>query len=410
MQHYTTTFHWIKKHQESMTQQLIEWVNINSWSENPTGLAKMHATIETAFGPLGGEMSSIPLPPLIKIDSKGQIIEHPHGRAFRMTKHRNAPIQVLLGGHMDTVYPQTSPFQQAQLLDKNTLQGPGAADMKGGLIVLLTALKALEKSPFAGKIGWEVLINPDEELGSDGSESLFRQSARHNDLGLLFEPSFPDGAMVTARKGSANFTVVAKGRAAHAGRDFHSGRSAISAIVRFITEAEKLNDHERGITVNVGQVEGGGPVNIVPDLAICRLNLRMVHEEDLEKLRKRLYEIIATGHEHDGISLTLHEQTSRPPKSFNNKNEALFQMIQSCANSLDFSIEGRPSGGVCDGNLLSAEGLPTIDTLGVVGGNIHTTDEYVLLNSLTERTILVTLLLMRLANGELKIDSLKEEK
>lgn len=377
-----------------MVDLLQSWANINSGSDNLAGLANMLTSIKAAFSPLQGTIHTLSIPPRTKIDSHGNVLDIPNGQAFHMTKHMKAPIKVLLAGHMDTVFGLESPFQHCERLDQNTLRGPGVADMKGGLIVMLKALETLEKSPFAGKIGWEVLITPDEETGSSGSAPFYVEAAKRNNIGLVFEPALPDGALVSSRKGSANFAVVAKGRAAHVGRDFHVGRNAISSLVRFIVETETLNDSEKGITLNIGHIEGGGPVNIVPDLAICRFNVRINDPKDLLMVRKKLNDAVAIGNSHDGIQLTLHEITSREPKIFDKKHKSLFDALNRCATDLGTPLQYRPSGGVCDGNILSAAGLPTIDTLGVVGGNIHTVNEYMLINSLTERAKLVAYFLM----------------
>lgn len=408
MGRYLQHLDWIGSQQQQMVTLLELWASINSGTDNLDGLSRMLAALEKEFLHLGGVMQAIPLPSRIKIDAKGQAVEESNGNAFLITKHPEAPLHVLLGGHMDTVYPVNSAFQDVTHLDMNTMRGPGVADMKGGIVVLLKALEALERSPFAGKVGWEVLITPDEEVGSQGSEALWVDCAQRHQLALLFEPAFSDGALVSARKGSANFTVVAKGKAAHAGRDFHSGRNAISAIVRFIVEAEKLISKEKGITVNIGHIEGGGPVNIVPDLAICRFNVRIMQAEDLDVVRERLYHIIAKGHEYEGLSLVLYENASRLPKPFDTPHQKLFQAMQTCAADLDLTLQERPSGGVCDGNILASQGVPTLDTMGVVGGNIHTPDEYVLLNSLTERASLAAYFLMKVGNEEIDLNGIKE--
>ncbi len=409
MNAYSPYLQWVDEQHESMANLLEKWANINSGTDNLTGLQQMLDALQRAFSPLEGKAETLILRPHIKISSKGHAIEIEHGRAFRMIKRPNAPLQVLLGGHMDTVYPSHSHFQSAKRLDNETLSGPGVADMKGGLVVMLTALQALERSPFASAVGWEVFISPDEEAGSPGSEPFLHQSARRNALGLLFEPAFPDGSLVSSRKGSANFTVVARGRAAHAGRDFHAGRNAIAALARFLVEAETLNDKDKGVTFNAGHIEGGGPVNIVPDLAICRFNIRMVHPGDLKLLREELNRIISKCHTEEGLTLTLYEQTVRPPKPFNNKDQALFYALYTCAEELGFPLLNKPSGGVSDGNILSAEGLPTIDTMGVVGGNIHTHEEYMSLASLTQRAKLTAYFLMKLGNQELDLVDSKGE-
>src|SRR3989304_2280040 len=143
--------------------------------------------------------------PLRWLSGKG--IRKPLGNALSIRKRSTAPLRIFLGAHMDTVYPADHPFQKAVRVDQNTLRGPGVADSKGGLVVMLKALEALERSPYAQSVGWEVLINPDEELGSPGSAPLLAQAAKNTHLGLVFEPPLPDGALVGARKRPATLTA-----------------------------------------------------------------------------------------------------------------------------------------------------------------------------------------------------------
>ena len=151
-------------------------------------------------------------------------------------------------------------------------RGPGVIDAKGGLVVLLTAIDAVERSDLAGNLGWELFLNTDEEIGSPGSAAFFAEAAKRNHLALLFEPAMPDGALVSERKGSGNFSLVVRGRAAHAGRDFSAGRNAIVAAADFAVAVHRLNGTIPEVTLNVARIDGGGPANVVPDLAVCRLN------------------------------------------------------------------------------------------------------------------------------------------
>ena len=328
---FTPILNWIDAQQGSLTFLLKEWASINSGSDNLPGLARMLAALESRFSQLGASMELIDLAPRISLAENGDSISLPHGQALRLTKRPEAPIKVFLGGHMDTVYAPTHAFQSVEQLDSNTLRGPGVADMKGGLIVLLTALQAFEKHPSAKHLGWEVLINPDEEIGSIGSEPLFISAAKRNHLGLIFEPSFADGALVSSRKGSGNFTVVARGRPAHAGRDFHHGRNAIAPLAAFIVAANALSNLDKGITVNVGQVVGGGPVNVVPELAICRLNVRATAQEDFEETQQKL-RTIASEIKIEGVTLSFHQHQARNPKPFDAGCRRLFDQLNACAN------------------------------------------------------------------------------
>jgi glutamate carboxypeptidase len=401
LSHHAEILKGIKERQNDSVSLLIEWANINSYSHNILGLSKMALALNEAFKSLDGEREQISLSPVQTINSKGENTSTSLGDCLVFRKHMQSPIQVFFGGHMDTVYPPSNPFQKVIKIDSETLKGPGVADMKGGLVILLKSLEAFEKSPYAGKLGWTVLINSDEEIGSPGSDRLFKQYAKYCDVGLIFEPSFPDGSFVNSRKGSANFTVVARGRSAHAGRDFYNGRNAIQALARFVTIVEQFTDKEKGITLNVGAIEGGGPVNIVPDLAICRLNLRTIHNDDFVNVKEKLNHRIHEANASEGIKLTLHQETMTPPKPFDDRIQRLFSAMAECSNRLGVAMQSQPSGGTCDGCRLYAYGVPNIDTMGAIGGHIHTPSEYIYLPSLYQRTQLTTLFLMMLANQEI---------
>jgi glutamate carboxypeptidase len=288
------------------------------------------------------------------------------------------------------------------------MNGPGVADLKGGLVVMLTALQALERSPFAPGIGWEVLINPDEEVGSPGSAGLLEACARRNHVGLLYEPALANGTLAGARKGSGNFTAVVRGRAAHAGREFHQGRNAIVALAEYTRGLDALNGRREGVTLNPGKVEGGGAVNVVPDLAILRFNVRISSTEDGQWVEAQMDALEQALGRRDGIRVQRYGAFARPPKPISLPNERLFAAVAECGRMLDIPIAWQPTGGCCDGNNLAAAGLPNVDTLGVRGGGIHSEREYVILDSLTERAKLSALLLMRLAGGEVPVEHLTD--
>ncbi|MCE5316305.1 MAG: hydrolase [Parachlamydia sp.] len=388
---------WIASQQPAMENLLEQWVNINSFTGNLQGLSQMASALQAACEPLQAQMELVSLPDRAIVDQTGRLAAQPLGKALHLVKRPSASYRLFLGGHMDTVYPPDSLFQKAERKGSR-LYGPGSADMKGGLVILLTLLQALEQSPLAKKIGWEVVINPDEEIGSVGSRSLLTQCAARNHLGLIFEPSFADGSIASSRKGSASFTIVVHGRAAHSGRDFASGRNAITALSRIILKAEMLTDLTRGTSVNVGIIQGGQAVNIIPDLATCRLNVRFVEDEALAIVQTQLQQIIRE-QEQEGLSFLLHEDSANPPKPFDEKQKALFQILKMCGEKLNQSIQWQPSGGACDGNNLQAHGLRTIDALGVIGGGLHTPDEYADLSSLSERAQLVALFIEQLVQA-----------
>lgn len=345
----------------------------------------MRTLLKEAFSPLGGVFDEIPLRPFQRITFEGAIEECPLGECLRIRKRENANTQIFLGGHMDTVFSEKSPFQKARWKDKHTLIGPGAADMKGGLLVMLQTLAAFERHPLAKNIGWEVFINTDEEIGSPGSRSYFESAASRFKWGLIFEPAFPDGAIAGTRKGSLTLYASSKGKSAHAGRDFEKGLNAITPLCRFALKAEALTDLKKGLTVNVGRLQGGGSLNVVPDFALAGINIRL--ENGMEDVKKALHKIAKD----EGI--TLHEHSSRPPRPLN----PLFKKLETAAKELNDPLVLRETGGTCDGNLLAAYGLDTIDALGPIGGELHTENEYLKVDSIPKRVERATNLLIALA-------------
>lgn len=352
------------------------------------------------FSILQAKEEVLTLPNRKTIGQDGVLRQCPSAKALRLSKRMDAKIKVFFAGHMDTVYPKDSPFQKAES-EKGLLKGPGVADMKGGLAILLYGLNDFEKTADAKNIGWEILINPDEEIGSPASSSLFTESAKRHHLGIIFEPAFSDGAFVCERKGSANYAIIARGVESHSGRDFHQGKSAVFALCQLISAIEKLNKPDPTTTFNVGYVHGGGPVNIVPSFALCKINVRAAAKESMEKAKDALKHIVAKCEKREGIRLEMHEETARPPKELDPKTRLLFDSFRECSLELSIPFHTRGSGGVCDGNLLAAAGLPTLDTAGAVGGHIHTLNEYILVDSLKERASLLTLFLKKLSRGEL---------
>lgn len=398
---YQPYLKWIDSQHETMVQLLLDWAEINSGSHHLAGLDRMRQALMDGFGILGGEMEEISLDSLEAVDSKGEICQVPLGKALRIIKRSQARYRVFLGGHMDTVFGADHPFQKTAWRDAHTLNGPGVADLKGGLVVMLKTLEALEQSPWAESISWEVLINPDEEIGSPGSAPLLEEAARRNHFGLIYEPAFADGTLAGNRKGSGSFTAIVRGRAAHAGREPHLGRNAIVALAGFIQAINALNGRQPGVTVNPGKIKGGGPVNIVPDLAICRFNVRVATAQEQDWVQQQLQRICECIQHREGISIHLHGGFGRSPKILSSENLKLLQHLATCGNELGLPVRWQDSGGVCDGNNLAAAGLANIDSLGVRGGDLHSSDEFVLIDSLTERARLSALLLMKLGSGEL---------
>jgi glutamate carboxypeptidase len=389
---------WLRSRQQPMVDLVLELCNLNSGTLNVPGLARVRDVLCREFSALGGELQCVEVPPLEKINDAGIAEQAALGQAIVITKRPELRPRLLLCIHMDTVYDLDHPFQQCRFLDPSRLNGPGVADAKGGLVVMLNALLAFEQSPLARNVGWQVIINPDEELGSPGSGELLHTAAKAADWGLLFEPTLPDGTLVSWRKGSGNFTFVVRGKAVHAGRDFAAGRNAVVAMSRLMTEIHALNTDPE-ITYNVGRVSGGGALNIVPDLAIGRVNVRVRTVAQQQQVEREFQRLVAAANAADGIQVELSGSFTSPPKVLDQRTERLQKLIESCGAELQIPIRWQGSGGASDGNKFAAAGLPNVDSLGPMGGEIHSAREYLLVDSLVPRTQLVTAVLGKLAAG-----------
>jgi glutamate carboxypeptidase len=299
---------------------------------------------------------------------------------------------------MDTVFGADHAFQEARWLEDGVLNGPGAADMKGGIAVMLAALKGVEQSKVAERIGYEVVINSDEEVGSLASAQLLSRAAKGKYAALTYEPAaLPDGTLASARPGSGNFAIVVHGRSAHAGRNPEDGRNAVLAAADLALRLDGLK--RDGLTVNPSRIEGGSPSNVVPDLAILRVNLRP-RTPEIEAETKRAIDALveAVAAERD-VTINPRGEFGRPPKPMTPEAEVLFELVRKAGADLGQSIAWKPSGGVCDGNNIAACGVPVVDTMGVRGGKIHSMEEYLITESLAERAALSALTILRLAEA-----------
>lgn len=393
----------LKEKKAEILSYVQKWSNIHSGSLNISGLKEMEKHLQEDFLSLHAQCDAIPLCEKSNLTIDGTIEKTPLGKALLWNKHPNAAIQLLLVGHMDIAYPTESPLSTCQIVRKKFLQGRGAADMKGGLAILLYSLKALENSPFAGKLGWRILITPDEEIGSPSSRELLIQEAKKCHLGLIFEPAFPDGSLAGSRMGSLNYTFCAIGKSSHVGREFYLGKNAISSVTRFVSAAESLTDQKENITVNIGYIQGGGPVNIVPGNALCKLNIRVNNINAMNLVQEKLAKIAEKENNREQIHAILHLDSERPPKLFDKDTKRLFISLKRSAQQLNIPLIWQSTGGVCDGNTLASAGLRTIDTLGPIGGKLHTDEEYLIVDSLLERTLLVARFLMQIATGQITI-------
>jgi glutamate carboxypeptidase len=390
--------HAVEKAQSAdMLVQVEAWAAVNSGSRNMAGLARMAGLLADAFSVLPGELRLADPARVESVDAGGGIRAVEHGRHLHLTVRPEAPVQLLFTGHMDTVFEADHPFQSLTWLEDGVLNGPGVADMKGGIAVLLAALKAVESAGM--NLGYEVVINSDEEVGSPASAALLAQAARGKRAALTYEPAaLPDGTLAGARPGSGNFNFTIRGKSAHAGRNPEDGRNAVIAAADLALHLKALV--RSGLSVNPAKIDGGSPNNVVPDLAILRVNFRPATPEDEAQARDLIDATVAAiAAEHD-VEIRTHGGWGRPPKPMTADAEVLFSLVRQAGADLGQTIGWQPSGGVCDGNNIAACGVPVVDTMGVRGGKIHSMEEYLIVDSLAERAALSALTILRLAGGK----------
>ena len=381
--------------QSALLAQVEHWAPINSGTTNLPGLAATAQLLADAFAALPGEVRLVDPDPVDAVRADGHIAAIQRGQHLVASIRPDAPVRLLLTGHMDTVFAADHAFQTLTWLEPGILGGPGVADMKGGIAVMLAALIALERSPLAASIGYDVMINSDEEVGSGSSAALIARLAVGKAAALTYEPALPDGTLAGERGGSGNFSLIVTGRSAHAGRNPQDGRNALVAAADLAVRLKAMT--RDGLSVNPARIDGGSANNVVPDHAILRVNFRpqnLEMQQLAEQVLARLCEDVAS--EHD-VSIHRHGSFGRPPKPIDPGAARLFSLVKRCGEELGLDIGWRSTGGVCDGNNIAACGVPVVDTMGVRGGAIHSADEFLIVESLAERAQLSALTLMRIA-------------
>jgi len=398
----------IKNDQAEMQDLLIDWAQINSYSYNTQGLRKILTAFKEKFiQALPGDyaIQELELAPEQALDSGANTVTRQLGSCLKISKKSINPsaCNLLLMGHLDTVYPPELGFNSCSLLEGDILNGPGVADLKGGLIIMLKALEYFEKfSEHRDKLSWQIFLNSDEEIGSPSSSVFFPELASKNNYALIFEPSLSDGSVAYKRKGTGNFTVVFRGRSAHVGRDFKAGINALVIASEFVSRLYKFNSADESLIINLGKLNSGGPLNVVPELAILGINARIDNAQKAEEFLGYLQELkTSLETEFQGAGIEIHGKFNRKPKIPDKKTDNLLALIQACAEDLGQTIKTKDTGGCCDGNNLFELGLANIDSLGVRGGKIHSPEEFVHLESLSQRASLIALVLERIAQSKL---------
>jgi glutamate carboxypeptidase len=305
-------------------------------------------------------------------------------------RHSGKP--VLLLGHLDTVYPLGTLASVPCRISNGRLWGPGAFDMKSGIAFMLHAIEAL-RARNEDTLAWPltVLLVSDEEVGSDSSRRITESVAGKSAAVLVLEPSYGlKGAVKTARKGVGEYLLKITGKAAHSGLDFEKGESAIVELARQILQIPKLIDLKRGITLNVGIIQGGTRSNVIPAEASAVIDVRAARMKDAKEIDRHLRAMKSFNRK---CKLAITGGINRPPMERTPAGAGLYEKAHAIAKRLGWKLEEAAVGGGSDGNFTAGLGIPTLDGLGGVGDGAHATHESILISELPRRTALLTSLI-----------------
>ena len=374
----------LDRRQDQYIERLRRLVDQNSGLDNPAGRLACLAQLERSYALLGFQCERVQKP--------GDMVHLVARRPAKALPGRIAP-KVLFLGHFDTVYDSTTTFLGMEQRGE-WLHGPGVGDMKGGLVVGLAALEALNSIGQLDAFDWVCVHNADEEVQSPTSRDLIEQLAVGRDLCLDFEIGRATGAVVRSRAGVGRFFVTVHGKSAHAGMDHAAGVNAIVGLCHIVVKLGELADPARGTTVNVGVIRGGVKRNIVPDEARCEVDVRVLTIEEGERVEAAVRELCAAAPV-PGARVEVLGGIGRPPWQRSAACDRLIGHFQKTAAEFDIELSAEDTGGGSDANFTAALGIPTIDGLGPVGSGPHTFEERIRAHTLVERAKLVALALLR---------------
>lgn len=363
---------WLEGQLPAMEEALAALVNVNSYTDNPAG--------GRAVGQQLVELLQLPGLTHERVPSTKFADHH----VFRSDGNGQAPVALV--GHLDTVFPPG--VFEGYRVDGDKRRGPGVLDMKGGLVTVAWALKAVARGVGLGAVApVRLVVVADEEVGSPEGAPLIRRVIAGAGACLVFESGRANDSLVTERKGTGSVTCRAHGKPAHAGNNYWDGANAIWALSRFVDRVQQLSDKAQGVTVNVGTVSGGTSKNTVPAQASADLDLRFptaaARSALIDGLTKALQDAAVPG-----TRLELEEKGGRLPMEKVAGTAALVQRYGALAVKVGLSgAEAPRQGGGSDGNTAAAMGIPTIDALGPRGQGFHTPDEYVDVGTLVPRAV-----------------------
>ncbi|MBV8047679.1 MAG: M20 family metallopeptidase [Paludibacterium sp.] len=367
---------------ERYIEELRQLVNTDSGTATLSGVAKMAEMMRQKYRDMGWHAEMVDLG-----DDVGPGV-------WATNKPDAEQFDVLLFGHMDTVFPEGTAAARPFTVEGNIARGPGVADMKSGLLSIVYALRALDQATL-DRLAIGVVMNASEEVASDRARDWIADCSQKSRCVLVFEGARADGSLVKARKGISSIQIDFKGVAAHAGNDPQKGRSAVVEMAHWIQALAGLNDYAAGTTVNVGTVNGGTASNVVPDHASMMVDVRFWKTSEAEKIEQALATLQSKTFTPD-ITVTVTRLAFKPAMEVSGDTKGLMTTVEEIGAAMHLPIRWSAVGGGSDANISASLGIPTLDGLGPIGANYHGEAEYMQLDSVMPRIQLAVQLLQRL--------------
>ncbi|GAM73369.1 putative carboxypeptidase G2 [Vibrio ishigakensis] len=367
---------------DTYIEQLSSLVNVDCGSHTPEGVAKIADILTPMFESIGFSVTRHTVAPNA-------------GPCLEITNKPDAEqFDVMLCGHMDTVFPEGTVAKRPLSFDEEKIYGPGATDMKSGILSAWYALQQMSTEQ-RDKLSILVALNCDEEIGSRYSRDWIESMARKSKRVLVCEAARVSGNLIRSRKGNAKYELTFNGVASHAGSALEQGVSAIYELAHWSLAIKDMVNLETGTTMNVGVIEGGLAVNVVPDYAKATVDLRFWNTDEAEAIDAKLREMAKTPFE-NGASVEVNRVTFKPSMIPTEATEALISMVSEEADKLELVYGWENAGGGSDGNFTANVGTPTLDGFGPMGAGFHSDKEYLLIDSIKPRIDLLANVLNRL--------------
>jgi len=371
---------YLDRQRGTFLRELATLVNVDSGTDNKAGVDRLADWLEERLRDVGAHVERHP--------------QSQYGDFLLARWTGTGKGRTLLIGHMDTVFPVGTATERPLRIEGHRALGPGVADMKAGLLSALYAMSALRQIPLDDFAEVALWINSDEEVGSPASRNLTMAFAKNADVVLVLEPARANGDIVSARKGNGHYRITVRGKAAHAGVEPEKGAHAILELAHIIVELHALNGLHPGVTVNANIARGGTRLNVIPDHASVRVDVRVPDTDAATAIHQAIHALAGPGQHVSGTWVTVDGDISMPPMPLSPATRRLVKIAQEIARQIGFDLHDTMTGGGSDGNFAASAGIPVLDGLGPVGGLVHSPHEYLEIDSIVPRTALLAGLIM----------------